>query len=113
MLIRLLVFTAFALAISNATAANDPTAIRARGRLIVSVKNQGANAQSAHNDPAHFEKRGMELELAHALAARLLADPQKIELKMCVSRNGCRPSPTARSILVSRCCALPPTARRR
>ena len=71
-----------ALVTSVATAANNPAAIRARGRLIVSVKNQGANAQTGHKDPAHFEKRGMELELAHALAAHLLGDPQKIELKM-------------------------------
>ena len=82
MLIRFLFLIAVALATSNAIAANDPAAIRARGRLIVSVKNQGTNVQSGHKDPAHFEKRGMELELAHAIAARLLGDPQKIELKM-------------------------------
>ena len=63
-------------------AANDAAAILARGKLIVSVKNAGANAQAEHKGPARFEKRGMELELAHAIAARLLGDPRKMEFKM-------------------------------
>lgn len=82
MAMRLLFFTILVLTATSAAAANDPAAIRARDRLIVSVKNEGANSQAGHKDPAHFEKRGMELELAHAFAARILGDPQKIELKM-------------------------------
>ena len=82
MFIKFLLTTILALVTGVATAANDPAAIRARGKLIVSVKNQGANALAGHKDPAHFEKRGMEIELAHAFAAHLLGDPQKIELKM-------------------------------
>ena len=56
--------------------------IQARGRLVVSVKNIGAQQHSKHKDPAHFEKRGVEIELAHAIAARALGDPNKIEFKM-------------------------------
>ncbi len=82
MLIRLLLVAVLALGAGHVIAANDPDAIRARGRLIVSVKNEGANALSAHKDPAHFEKRGMEIELARAVAARVLGDAQKIEFKM-------------------------------
>jgi ABC-type amino acid transport substrate-binding protein len=82
MVLKFLWVMVFTLLASHAIAANDPDAIRARGRLIVSVKNQGANALSAHKDPAHFEKRGMEIELAHAIAARVLGDAQKVEFKM-------------------------------
>jgi ABC-type amino acid transport substrate-binding protein len=82
MRIRFLWLTILVLVAGNALAANDPAAIRARGRLIVSVKNEGANALAAHKDPAHFEKRGMELELAHAFAERVLGDAQKVEFKM-------------------------------
>src|SRR5437764_12403851 len=46
-------------------------AIRARGKLIVSVKN---DAQRTHKDPAHQQKRGFEVELARALARHILGD---------------------------------------
>src|SRR5439155_24041121 len=51
----------------------------ARGKRIVSVKN---DAQRAHKDPAHQQKRGFEVELAHALARRILGDPDKVELRI-------------------------------
>jgi putative glutamine transport system substrate-binding protein len=56
--------------------------IRARGRLVVSVKNEGAASPSVHHDPAHFQKRNFEVELAHALAGKILGDPAKVELKL-------------------------------
>ena len=62
--------------------AATPAEIRARGKLIVSVKNQGAAAPGAHHDPAHFEKRNFELELAHRLAKKIVGDPDKLELKL-------------------------------
>jgi putative glutamine transport system substrate-binding protein len=68
------------LAASVARAAT-PSEIRARGRLIVSVKNQGAPSVAAHKDPAHFEKRNFELQLARSLAGRIVGDPGKLELK--------------------------------
>ncbi len=45
-------------------AANSLATIRARGQLIVSVKNVGDKAVEKHRDPAHFQKRGMELAIA-------------------------------------------------
>jgi putative glutamine transport system substrate-binding protein len=62
-----------------AAAAGQIDDIRARGKLIVSVKN---DANHPHKDPAHEQKRGFELELAHALARRILGDPAKLELKI-------------------------------
>ena len=53
--------------------------ILARGRLIVSVKN---DASREHKDPAHANKRGFEIELAHVLARKVLGDPARLELKM-------------------------------
>lgn len=53
--------------------------IRARGRLIVSVKN---DARHPHKDPAHFDKRGFEVELAGLLAKKLVGDAGKLELRM-------------------------------
>jgi len=53
--------------------------IRARGKLIVSVKN---DAKRAHRDPAHFQKRGFEVELAHTLARHILGDESRVELKI-------------------------------
>jgi putative glutamine transport system substrate-binding protein len=63
-------------------AAATPEEIRARGKLLVSVKNQGAESPSAHHDPAHFEKRNFEIELARAVAKKLLGDASKVELKL-------------------------------
>lgn len=57
-------------------------ALRARGRLVVAVKNAGARAADEHRDPAHVAKREFELRLAAALAARLVGDPAKVELRM-------------------------------
>jgi putative glutamine transport system substrate-binding protein len=53
--------------------------IRARGKLIVSVKN---DAKKPHKDPAHFQKRGFEVELAEVLAQRIVGDRSKLELKI-------------------------------
>lgn len=53
--------------------------IRARGKLIVATKN---DARRPHKDPAHFEKRGFELELAHAIARRLFGDPSRLEVRI-------------------------------
>lgn len=53
--------------------------IVARGTLVVSVKN---DAKHAHKDPAHFDKRGFEVELAHRLAKKILGDEKKLELRM-------------------------------
>jgi aspartate/glutamate/glutamine transport system substrate-binding protein len=53
--------------------------IRARGKLIVSVKN---NKEGPHKDPAHFQKRGFEIELAHLLAQRILGDASRVELRI-------------------------------
>src|SRR3954470_4775883 len=53
--------------------------IRARGRLIVSVKN---DAQRPHKDPAHFQKRGFEVELAGLLAKKIFGDASKLELRI-------------------------------
>lgn len=66
--------------VASGTARADRLAeIRARGRLIVSVKN---DAKHPHKDPAHFDKRGFELELAGLLAKRLLGDEHKLEPRM-------------------------------
>src|SRR4051812_19199755 len=53
--------------------------IRARGRLVISVKN---DAKRVHKDPAHQQKRGFEVELAHALARRIVGDESKVELRI-------------------------------
>lgn len=53
--------------------------IRARGKLIVSVKN---DAKHEHKDPAHFQKRGFEVELTHVFAKRLFGDESRVELRM-------------------------------
>jgi putative glutamine transport system substrate-binding protein len=57
-------------------------AIRARGKLVVAVKNAGARAADAHRDPAHVAKRDFEIRLATALAKRLVGDPAKLTLRM-------------------------------
>jgi putative glutamine transport system substrate-binding protein len=68
------------LATTSAAARADKLAeIHARGRLIVSVKNDAAHP---HKDPAHFDTRGVEVELAHALAKKLVGDASKLELRM-------------------------------
>ena len=59
--------------------ADQLATIRARGRLVVSVKN---DANHPHKDPAHFDKRGFEVELAHTLAAKLVGDASKLELRI-------------------------------
>jgi putative glutamine transport system substrate-binding protein len=52
--------------------------IRARGTLIVSVKN---DAKRPHRDPAHFEKRGFEVAISQALARHIVGDPTHLVLK--------------------------------
>ena len=64
------------------SAAGGLDAIRARGVLRVAVKNQGSLNRVEHNDPAHFQKRGFEIELAKAIAAKILGSGNKIDLKM-------------------------------
>ena len=61
--------------------------IRARGRLIVSVKNEGVPQPALHRDPAHFQKRGFELELARAIAASIVGSPEKLELRLLPRRD--------------------------
>jgi ABC-type amino acid transport substrate-binding protein len=55
--------------------------IRARGVLVVSVKNDGNPDRAAHKDPAHFNKRAFELEIAREIARRLLGDPSRVEFR--------------------------------
>lgn len=63
-----------------ATAHADKLAeIRARGTLVVSVKN---DAKHPHKDPAHSDKRGFEVELVHALAKKIVGDENKVELRI-------------------------------
>lgn len=78
MLTRLIV-PAILLASTVASADGKLAQIRARGTLIVSVKN---DAKHAHKDPAHYQKRGFEIELANAIAHRILGDAAKVELKL-------------------------------
>jgi putative glutamine transport system substrate-binding protein len=73
------VLLAAALLPAGAARADQLAAIRARDRLVVSVKN---DAHHPHKDPAHFDKRGFEVELAHALAAKIVGDASKLELRM-------------------------------
>ena len=79
--VAVLALAAAAIAVGAATPARgDQLAqIRARGKLIVSVKN---DAQHAHKDPAHFDKRGFEVELAHLLAKKIVGDESKLELRI-------------------------------
>ncbi|HEY1584441.1 MAG TPA: transporter substrate-binding domain-containing protein [Polyangia bacterium] len=71
---------ALAVVAATAPARGDKLAeIRARGKLIVSVKN---DAQHAHKDPAHFDKRGFEVELVHLLAKKIVGDASKVELRI-------------------------------
>jgi putative glutamine transport system substrate-binding protein len=73
---------AILLCLTGVAGAGKLDEIRARGKLIVSVKNQGPASPDLHKDPAHFQKRGFELELAHAIAGKILGDPGKLELQL-------------------------------
>jgi putative glutamine transport system substrate-binding protein len=64
---------------STARAEDRLAAIVARQKLIVSVKN---DAKKPHRDPAHFQKRGFEVELSRALARRIVGDESRLELRM-------------------------------
>jgi putative glutamine transport system substrate-binding protein len=75
------VIAAAALALTVALPA-DLAEIVARGKLIVSVKNQGPASPELHKDPAHFQKRNYELEIARAIAKKLMGDEHKLELKL-------------------------------
>lgn len=66
----------------SAAAADTLERIRERGHLRVAVKNDGNPDRAAHKDPAHFDKRDFEVDLAHALAAALLGDASKVEFVM-------------------------------
>lgn len=57
-------------------------AIRARGRIIISVKNRGPEAADLHRDPAHFQKRDFELALARDITRRIFADDTRMLLKI-------------------------------
>jgi aspartate/glutamate/glutamine transport system substrate-binding protein len=67
------------LALAGPARAGKLDEIRARGKLIVSVKN---DAQKPHKDPAHFQKRGFEIELTRIFARRILGDESKVELRI-------------------------------
>lgn len=56
--------------------------IRSRDVLRVSVKNEGAVTRTEHNDPAHFQKRNFEIELASLIAGRILGDEKKLDLQV-------------------------------
>jgi aspartate/glutamate/glutamine transport system substrate-binding protein len=62
------------LAISAPSEGGKLEQIRARGALIVSVKNQGASAPVAHKDPAHFQKRNFEIEIAERIARKVFGE---------------------------------------
>ena len=74
-----LIAAALLLASTAASADGKLAQVRARGKLIVSVKN---DAKRVHNDPAHLQKRGFEIELAHVIARRILGDSDNVELRM-------------------------------
>lgn len=61
--------------------------IKARGRLVVVVKNEGERRQAAHKDPAHFAKRDFEIGIARAIAAQVLGSPDALELKLLRKRD--------------------------
>jgi ABC-type amino acid transport substrate-binding protein len=66
---------------ANAAADASPgrlPVIRERGKLLISVKNHGPDVADVHRDPAHFQKRAFELELAYAIGRRVfgVADPK-------------------------------------
>lgn len=82
MMTRIALVLALSVTGANAGAAGDLAVIQARGQLIVSVKNVGARAAPEHKDPAHFEKRGMEIALAHAIAKHIFGDPERVSFKM-------------------------------
>jgi putative glutamine transport system substrate-binding protein len=65
-----------------ASAGGELEEIRARDVLRVSVKNEGAVTRTEHNDPAHFQKRNFEIELAGLIAKRILGDEQKLDLQV-------------------------------
>lgn len=73
---------ALLLSLSLPVAAGSLDDIRARGVLRVSVKSEGAADRSEHNDPAHFHKRGLEVELAGVIAARILGAGAQPELRL-------------------------------
>jgi putative glutamine transport system substrate-binding protein len=56
-------------------------AIRARGALVVALKNEGARAADEHRDPAHVAKRSVELRIAQALAADLTGDASRLVIR--------------------------------
>jgi putative glutamine transport system substrate-binding protein len=62
-----------------ANAAGRIDQIRARGKLIVSVKN---DARRPHQDPAHVQKRGFEIELTRAITRHILGDDSRLELRL-------------------------------
>lgn len=66
----------------SAAAADTLERIRERGHLRVAVKNDGNPDRAQHKDPAHFDKRDFEVDLARALAAALLGDASKVEFVM-------------------------------
>lgn len=74
---RILALIAFLLP-AAASADGAIEQIRARGKLIVSAKN---DAQRRHRDPAHFQKRGFEVELAQKIASHLLGDGSRVEFR--------------------------------
>jgi putative glutamine transport system substrate-binding protein len=78
-MLRRLAIAALVLVSTTANAEGKLDQIRARGKIIVSVKN---DAKHEHKDPAHFQKRGFEVELTHAIARRLFGDESRVELRI-------------------------------
>lgn len=56
--------------------------LRARGELLVSVKNDAARGGEGHRDPAHVAKRRFEVALAEAIAGHLLGSEAKVGLRI-------------------------------
>lgn len=77
-----LVVTLVPLASAAADDGAKLTAIRARGRVVISVKNRGPEAADLHRDPAHFQKRGYELDLARDITRAIFGDDTKMLLKV-------------------------------
>lgn len=74
----LLLFTVVPPAMAVASSLNR---IRDRRVLRATVKNEGAADRSEHNDPAHFQKRGIEVELPGFIAAHVLGDVSKPDVE--------------------------------
>lgn len=90
MMRKVLGWTVFAVMFGGATPALADVAldrIKARGRLVVVVKNEGEQRQAAHKDPAHFAKRNFEIAIAREIAQEMLGSADALELKLLRKRD--------------------------